>query len=262
MVQVKRQKQTMPILKKDGKAFSMILSSDYAYKGNSHDFRIRFTPELNMSGGDLWQVALEKLDTWNTWYNISDDYDNRVFTYYNGTAWKDLNIEPGIYSADDLIAIIDAGVVANSDDPNNLVFSINLNTQKFVLTLASGYKIDMTNKNIRVLFGAQSKIYDTSGSFESVAKMTNNVNAFVLHCDLLANSVLGGNQSEALEVFTPDVAPGESIALRPNLSYNMVRPGKAIRECRIWCTDQLGRPLNLNNEPLTIKLHFRSLSKE
>lgn len=246
-------------LQKVGGGFSMILSSDLS-DDQSHDYRIRFTPALNLTGADRWMVALENLQSWYTWFNVSSDYDNTTFRYYNGAAYKTVNLTPGIYNASDLINAIEVGITANSDDPLNLVWSVNENTQKFVLTLLNGYKVDFGGYNIATLFGGNQAEYSTSGAMPNVAQMTNNVNTWLVHCDLLDFGICGPFQGKVLHSFSPDVSPGEAIQLQPNLTYSLVRPASHVQDVRIWITDQTGRALSIQNQPMTLKLHLKPLA--
>lgn len=241
--------------------FSLVLGSDDRREGTTtHDFTINFSPNIDFSTADRWQVALEQLSLWHTLFNISNDFGNTVFRYRNATVYKTIDITPGIYAAQDLIDYLETRVLANGDDPEMLQWAANTNTQKFILTLGGGYRVDFTDLPIRTVFGAANIEYTSSTSMPNVAQMSNGVNQWILHCDLVDYGYMGKYPGKPITSFSPDVAPGAAILINPQLVYVLIREAKSISSIRFWLTDQTGRPLNINNEPVDIKLHFIPLN--
>ena len=246
--------------------FTCVFSSDDRTSGDTHDFSINLSPPIDLTGADRWQVALCDLSTWYTWFNISDEYNNRIFRYsHNGGAtWTDINITPGIYSADNLIDFIEAAITANGHVPASLRITPNESIQKFLFQFTNNYRVDFTNLNIRILFGAESQIYSVSGFMPNVAQMTNGVNTWYLQSDLLESGYQGRFPGRVLHSFNPgqDNPPGSALREIPNTFYNMVRSTPNLSSVRFHLTDQRNRALNINGEPLTVRLHFQPLRKQ
>src|SRR4051812_1942896 len=86
--------------------FNCCFSSDSRSSGSTHDFRINLSPSMDLSGSDRWEMCLEDLATWYTWYNVSSDYGTNTFKYSTGSDWTTITLAEGIYKASDLIAAI------------------------------------------------------------------------------------------------------------------------------------------------------------
>jgi hypothetical protein len=245
--------------------FIGVFSSD---TGKTHDFTVSFH-DLDLSSADRWQLCLTKLDTWFSFYNIQDStgYDNNSIRYYNGAAWKVIQVTPGNYTFPELIDEIYAQQAVEGDNAavagvRPLEFILNYNTGHVELQFngGSGYRVDFSYKNIYSIFGALQLTYDTSGALENVAKISNNVNQILLHCDLLDGGFINGSVGQVLYTFVPEHPPGAHILEVPNFpNYSLVRDMKHINSVRVRLTDQLGRPIDLNGEPLSIQVHFQPL---
>jgi hypothetical protein len=242
--------------------FTAVFGSDDRTSGTSHDFRIRLNPPMRLNPGTgnppKWKIALADLALWYTLYNVSDDYNNRQFVYSpnNGVTWKTVQLTAGIYNASALAAAISSAVTANGDNAANLLISANVNTQKFIFTFDNNYQVDFTGLEIRTIFGAESAIYSVSGPMPNVAKMTNEVNSWYLHTDLIEYGQSGALQGRVLHSFNPQVSPGSAIREVPQHAYVAVKSVDFINEVHFWITDQKDRPLNLNGEPVSVRLHF------
>ena len=237
-------------------SFTAVFSSDDATTLDigTHDFTIRLEPAMRLNG--RYAVSLCDLSLWYTWHNISDLYSNTAFKYWNGVVWKTVYITKGIYDAADLANAISDLLTAAGDNPANLIIEANQNSQKFLITLSAGYQIDFTGLQIRILFGADNAILTTSGLMPNVAQMTNGVNTWILNSDLVDYGISGSHGGKALHSFSPQVSPGSHIREIPNKYYVMVKNTPFVESVRFWLTDQRGRPLSIQNEPVSIRLHF------
>ena len=242
--------------------FTACFSSDDRTSGSSNDFTIRLSPGMDLSSSDRWAIYMADLSLWYTWYNISTLYGTTTFKYSHnaGVNWNTIELTPGIYKADDLITAIGLKITANGHTSASILISANQNTQKFVFSFVGGYQVDFTGLNIRTIFGAESAIYSVSGAMPNVAKMTYGVNSWYLNCDLLDTGYQGRTQGRVLHSFVPDVSPGSAIRETPQATYSLVRSTRVVNEIRFWLTDQLGRSLSIQDEPISLRLHFKPLS--
>src|SRR5687768_8508109 len=77
-------------------SYLLNISSDNKDTGQfSDDFTINFTPAIRIAGN--WELALVNATMWYSWYNISADYSNQPFRYFNNAVWKTITIAPGLY---------------------------------------------------------------------------------------------------------------------------------------------------------------------
>lgn len=248
----------MQQLEGSGLGFLAVFSSDDRTSGTTDDFSIRFNPSLDLTQGDRYTASVQSVNTWYSHYNVSDDYQNRTIAYYNGSIWRTITLDPGNYSAADWINEFEQLVTVSGDTASNIAFSANQNTQRFEVVLSNNYRLDFSVGLLYVLLGVNPIIYTASFVAPNVAKMSNNVNAWVIHCSLIDNSILGANSSKAIYTLVPAVKPGGNIREVAQYSIpNLIMNQKKFTDCRIHITDQLGRRINLNSEPFSISMFFQ-----
>ena len=203
-----------------------------------------------------------KLNTWFTNQNVNDQYNNRRVRYYNGSVYKFFDFPPGNYSADDIVDYIAYIIDQNGDDPNNLILMPNLNTGKFVLTLLSGYKLDLSVGAMYITLGADNIEYSASTSFPNQAEITFDVSMWNISMSCLRGGYSGRGVVKTLVDFVPSLItpPGGNIEVAPSFAqYVLLEPSDNIQQIRIRLLDQLGRPIDILNQPLSLICHVRPL---
>jgi hypothetical protein len=256
------------------------------------DFTTTLPQTLNTSVGQ-WHLQLVSLGVWNTMFNISDQYGNRTFTWSvdGGVTTNTGTITPGIYAAEDLIAAIqeillnhDYGV--GGDDFGryavaNIRLEINVPTLGFRLSLggvttlpgsptpvapAGPYELDLSagaTSNLHINFGADAINYDTQAPdqlFPNQADISNGITSYVINCDLASSSTTAGLPGQAIYTFVPnDVPPGAVYSVQPSYPIPVEINTPAINSVRIRITDQLGRPVRLQ-ENTTFQNNSTTLS--
>lgn len=237
--------------------FTVVLSSDHAENPKiTHDFVVRFRRGLDLRNS-RYQCAMTHATIWFSFYNVSSDYNNTRLRYYNGTAWNEITIPDGNYTARALIAAILNIVKTLGDDPDSIVIRPNYSTGKFEYELSGGYKLDFTGYNIKRIFGADDAEYENTGTFPHVASITNGINSILINVSVIDGSVVGTNSGEAIWSFTPQGPPSSLLEVKPYFpTYVLCKPVDIVEEIRVRIVDQRGIPINLNGEPVTVSLHF------
>lgn len=237
----------------------LTLDSSTISNQNSDDFTIDFSSPLKVLDG-IHEIGLIKCNLWYSFFNVSDDFNNRIIRYTNNTAQtRTVTIPAGNYTILQLNTYISAAMVANGDTAS-IIIEPNYSTLKVKITISNGYSLDLTASNFNLLLGWNQGIYNFNGSQEgqNQANINRDINSLLIHCDILGSSFKNGLLSDILFSFVPNVPPGANIELEPqHLIYLPVIIPDHIRKIRMYITDQLGRRVNLNQQPVTYLLHLR-----
>jgi len=241
---------------------------------NADDFTINFPQaiELNTSQNDAmyYEIALVTADLWYTWHNITADYQNNTFRYYNGSVWREITLPNGNYEVSDLDDYLRDQMDTNSDYTTNAagerVYSIKISpnavTTKVVITISNSYQIDLSTSKLNELLGFNSAIYNATVSSQNRVDVTRGVNNLVIHCSLATGSYDNSIGSDVLYTFVPQVGRGSAIHVEPNSPlYVPVSESKQIKQITMRLTDQKNRRMNFNGDPVTYFLHIRPRKK-
>ena len=232
--------------------------------GESHDFTINFNPDLEFFNENVY-VALDSVSTEYGWYNIrGDQYENNIFYYTNDTTtnpinWTPITFKDGIYTYDQLNEIIRDQIVkdskAHSSDNPGINFKMDYSISRVYIELATNFGIDFTKNNFRKLLGFESKILKISSYGDLVPDITNSIDDIQIRTSILNESNVNGKDGDVLYQFsTAGLRAGKHFKVEPRrLLWNKIKSNK-ISNIRIYLTDQLKRPLNLNDSTLSLNL--------
>ena len=250
--------------------FPLFLDSSKLTNARSQDFSISFSPPLIL-GNDLYELALNKAFIWYSFYNISPEYNNTTSSYSpdNGVTYKPLNILPGQYSIEQLNDRIHSIMKANGDytvTVNGDVYDINItadfSTLKIQISISNNYRLDLTGSDLNLLLGFDKIIVTSTQLGSRVANINNGVNSIKISCDILTGSYDNSANSNVLYSFSPTSSPGSQIVVDVNnLIFIPVIPARTISSIRMTITDQSGRILDLQNEPVSYFLYMRKVQK-
>jgi hypothetical protein len=205
-------------------------------------------------------MALESMDIWYSWYNISADYGNQTFRYYNGAAWKNITITAGLYPLKDINTFVQAAILANGDTSTNIALAGNDNTGHCILTLSGGYQVDFSVGNLYQLLGFTAAIFTTSQEGANVVSITNGVDRVYVHCDWVTGSVANGINSDVIYSFSVNARASSRVQIKPyRMLYLPMKVSGQLSSISIRLTDQLGRRLNLNGDSVALQLYLRQL---
>ena len=240
---------------------TFVLDSSKINGALSHDFTLPFYAPIDLHEIQH-EAALVSLNLWNTWFNVTAANGNNLFRYYNGTVWKVLTIPDGNYSLQTLEMAIHEGMKANTDvtidgvtgvETHNINISSQIGTLKIKIEVKNSFKVDLATDNIRNLLGYDAIEVSVTQVGSSNANITNGLNELHLHCSLVNGGMyMNASTSDIIYNFVPAGPAGAALNFRTdNPLYMAIRDNRYIDSIRLYMTDQLGRSVSLNGEPLT-----------
>lgn len=235
------------------------------------NFIVEYNDPIDL-GDRNWEVALVSTNLWYSWYNISAEKNNNIIRYNNGVTTETVVVPDGQYTINQLNAFFHDAMRDNGDytagstpdfDEFNITLDVNYSTLRVKIIITGGYELDLTQGLLYKLLGGNQAVYDTSGDLEYVANVNDSINNLIIHCSILdsGSSYSNSSRSDVLYTFVPSSEPGTNIEITPNtpVYIGINYTGSTIRELRMYITDNLGRRVNLNGEPVSYLLHFRPL---
>jgi len=237
----------------------IVLSSDNKTYGASHDFTIQLDKPMNFGFADFY-ISVLKIDTWNSAPNISTERATQTFTYSNGVDTRTLVIPQGIYTVDDLRAVIKSymfsvGDYTGTDDAPSYDIELtpNYNTGKFTFTITGGYSIDWTTSNLYRLFGTVSAVKSASYEAENVGDITDGLNNIQIHLSLCSgSSLLGGRLSDVVQTYVPSSPPGAPLNIENRVKAPVKITSSMAQTIRVYLTDNKNRSVDLRGEPFSM----------
>ena len=226
----------------------LFLTSDNRASNETTDsFTININPPVPISGN--WSMALEQLTMWYSYYNISSDYGNQTFRYYNGTTWKNITIPAGLYTIENIYSYIKAqlknagdyaGVVAGVD-VHYIILAPNYNTFKLDVTVSNSYQVDFSVGNLYQLVGFTPIIVTTSQSGINNVNITNGVDKINIHIDCITGSYSGSGGNDVIYSFPIDGAPSSLVTIKPiHLLKLAMNKSGFLDRIKVYITDQQG----------------------
>ena len=201
-------------------------------------------------------MALMNLETYYSVPNI-DESDNSVKIFVK--EWHDIHIPTGSYEIKAIEAELKRQVKKLGGEPKDLTLEPNLSTLKCILTLKNKLKIDFDiAHSIKDVLGFEAKVF-TAGTYSGTKIVSIlNVNAILVHCDVIKGSRFNGNEEPIIFSFFPDVPPGYKLIARPSTLIYLPLTMNVISRMTVWLSDQANRLLDLREEELTISFHIRA----
>ena len=168
----------------------------------------------------------------------------------------------GCYDLRDINDVIEWHLRNNGHHVNEEEFPITLmennNTLKSVLTLESGYQVDLQPRNsISDLLGFRKAVYTNPYNESEKGVDIMHINSILINTNIISGAYLNGTQQPTIYSFFPEVSPGFKIIERPiNLTYLPITLS-TISSMQTFITDQDGKDLSLRGERVTIRFHIR-----
>ena len=243
----------------------------YVFIALEHNFKIDFT-NLSLERNTEYEVGLVKASIWYSFHNISTSFSNNTIQYShdNGATFTTITFPNGLYSIDAINQYVQAQMLANGHVPTvngalqyNITITPNYSTLKVDVTLTNNYQLKF-NSDVNELLGfdntQQTVTSTTSGN--NVANITRSVNSLSIKCSIATGSWENSTTSDVIYTFVYNVTPGSLQEVFPNqILYVPINTYNEIHNIRMRITDQLGREVDLNNEPTTFLLHLRKQKK-
>ena len=132
-------------------------------KNRPEDFTTRFAPELLLDYNKEYQIALDHLSMYASWYNIRPEYNNNKLKISKdkGRTYQTITFKSGIYDYEDINKYIHKTIGPLTPDSKEygINVSFDLSTYKVFIELATDYYIDFTtgsSGNFNNLLGFES----------------------------------------------------------------------------------------------------------
>ena len=234
-------------------------------KSTPEDFLIKFNPVMHLSNDMNHELAVDRVSMTYSWHNINTEYDNNTIKYSkdNGTTWKQITFVDGMYSYDDISDYINQVITDNDDQPSNNRVGVKiyfvLTSYRVVVELGNQWQLDIRNSNFGDLIGFEPKILTSTSYSSKLPNITNSVDSIHVNCDIVTDSITDGSNSNTLIVISTDnLTRSYPFSFEPKRALFSPISKNNISEMRIYITDSLGRPINLNGVDWYINLILRS----
>lgn len=234
-------------------------SVDSNATSRSHDFTIDFIPPQELDAAQHY-VGVDKISMSYSWYNISEEYDNNVVKYSHdsGKTWTTITFSDGNYSYRDIQSIIESNLTNNGHSESGIEIRFTQALTKVLVSLESGYHLDMRSGDFSTLLGFHKRILSASAYSDKLPDITRGVDSILVHCNLTSDSIVSGLATDIVFDFSLEgLALSHPFSIEPRRpSFNVVNT-RRINRVRVYITDALLRPVDLNGIPLSIKLIIR-----
>ena len=222
----------------------------------SHDFIIKFNPSLNLNGELNHYLALDRLSMTYSWYNIRSSYGNNKIKYtHDGTTWQTITFTDGMYSYSDINDYIHQYMNQKShhttDSKGEKVYSINLSfilsTYQVLISLSGSYQVDLRGTNFGDLIGFEKKLVTSTEYGTKLPNITNSVDSLNINTTAIKDSVVNGVNTNTIAVIpTDNLTRSYPFTFEPKRELHCPVSSNNISEIRVYITDSLGRPVDLN----------------
>ena len=234
-------------------------------KSKPENFIIKFDPVMHLSNNMNHELAVDRVSMTYSWHNINTEYGNNNIKYSkdNGSTWKQITFVDGMYSYDDINEYVNKVITQNDDEPSNNEVGIKiyfvLTSYRVVVELGNQWQLDIQNSNFGELIGFKAIIIKNTSYSSKLPNITNSVDSIHVNCDIVTDSITDGRYSNTLVVIpTDNLTRSFPFTFEPKRSLHSPISKTNISEMRIYITDSLGRPINLNGVNWYINLILRS----
>ena len=228
--------------------------------GSSQNFTVHYTPPIQLDQTKRYAIGLVSADLWYSWYNVNTE--NNRLKYYNGTIWKYIKLQPGVYNITDINTEFKRLIDSDGDQSVNILIAPNYSTLKCRIILSGNYQIDFTQHNsINTVLGFESRILAQDGTYDGLYNVNiTDINSLLIRCSVINDSYINGSSSDCIFNFSPNVPPGSLIQVRPfAILYLAINTSYNISEITMRITDQSDKEVNLNDERVTYFLLIKQI---
>ena len=233
------------------------LSSLNSDKGPSHDFTTRFNPVMRFDSNRDYFVALDEIAMSYSWYNVSKSYENNTLKYSHdsGTTWHTIELPDGNFSYTELNAYVQRVLEGAKHSKTGITIRFIPALFKVLMEVENGFQVDLQTGNFASLLGFTKKIVTSTSYGENLPDITRSVDDIYIRTNIISESVVGGKESDVLFRFSIDNIPlSYPFHIEPRKKkYSKINTG-AIKDLRIYITDSLNRPIDLNGISVSLTL--------
>jgi hypothetical protein len=213
-------------------------------------------PLPKLARDQSYHMALVSLNTYASWFNISDDLVNRVFNYTVAGNPFSITFDQGNYSFADLVEALNEGFVANGHYSESLgvytypiAFELDTATNYVRAVLDPTYAI-VWNTNLRLFLGFNAGTIAATTVGDIPGDPFAGLNEIQVRCSLVSGkSIENGFPSSTLFTFPSNAyAPNEAITLYPpHLCFVQMSEQAMLRDIVVSLHKQDGTLLDLRS---------------
>ena len=229
------------------------------------DFVIKFNPSIQLDKNQKHEIALDQISMTYSWHNITPKYGNNTIKYSHdrGSTWTTVTFPNGMYSYKDLNDYLHQIMKRNGHVNSNNKYDINilfvLTTYKVIIELTNNYQLDLRNTKFGELLGFDPKIVRSTEEGSKLPNITNSIDSLHINTDIINDSIVGGSFSNTLFVIPTGTLNRSFPFVKqpiPALFNEVSR--RTISSMRVYVTDSLSRPLDLNGIDWHMRIILRS----
>ena len=245
----------------------LVLSSHTVKNQNGNkpsDFTIKYRNPIILDSNRQYEIGLDRIISMSfTWFNVTKELNNQKIRYStdSGANWTEIIFNPGVWNYIDFDNLIKektkTGTSSNPQYPITLEF--NDTVFRTIITLASNYRLDLTQSNFNDLIGFNKKILTSSVNVgDYIPNLSQDREILNVHCDLISDSLVDGEESDIICSFsTSTLTPSYSFTQEPRrVQFNPVNKN-TIHKIRIYITDGKRRIIDLNHSDTSFSLILR-----
>ena len=221
-----------------------------------HDFIVKFNPPLKLDQGFKHYLALDRLSITYSWYNIKSDYGNNTLKYtHDGTTWQTITFTDGMYSYSDINDYIHQYMAQKShhstDSKGRQTYSMNLtvilSTYRVLISLDGNYQLDLRGTDFGDLIGFEKKLVTKTEYGTKLPNITHSIHSLNMNTTAIKDSVVNGVNTNTIAVIpTDNLTRSYPFTFEPRRQLYCTVSSHYISEMRIYVTDSLGKPVDLN----------------
>ena len=224
-----------------------------------------------------FKLALVSSTICRAWPTVGASLKNNKITYKTAVGQPDkvITINDGQYTYELLNSVIQSAMKANghynsTDDSYFIEIGANVATGRVVITLRSGYSIniapliDGVQYDLRPMLGftqsvmTQTGINDSAFEGNLIPDFNGGITAVQIRCNLVKNdnAFANGKAEPILYTFTPDCRPHAYMVETPATRIYLGMNTNVLDDVSIWLTDQDGKQLTTGGEKTTVTIEI------
>ena len=247
-----------------------IVLSSYNVKNKEinkpENFLTKFNKPIILDNNYEYEIGLNRIINMSfTWFNVNSDYKNQLIKYSsdNGLTFNSITFSSGVWNYINFDEYIKE--ITNTGDNDNPIYPISLEfdetTFRVNIKLSKNYQLDLSKSNFNELVGFDKKVLkDAVNIGDRVPNLSQDTDILNIHCDLVNNSLVDGDESDIIYTFSTSVLkPSYSFTLEPRrVTYNPVNK-QQISSIIIYITDGKRRLINLNGADTSFSLILKRI---
>ena len=228
------------------------------------DFTIKYRNPIILIPNRQYEIGPDRIISMSfTWFNVTRELNNqkRRYSTDSGANWTEIIFNPGVWNYVDFENLIKGrkrtGTSSSPQYPITLEFDDTI--FRTIITMASNYRLDLTQSNFNDLIGFNKRILTSSENVgDFIPNLSQDREILNIHCDLISHSQVDGEESDIIFSFsTSTLTPSYSFTQEPRrVQFNPINKN-TINKIRIYITDGKRRIIDLNHSDTSFSLIFR-----